>query len=425
MNLFNPKLTIALLFCIVKGAFCQSITPNGQKSFNFFYVKATSQLQVDINKAEINAFKADFEAKSKAQKYSSKYLLGNIFHFKKEYHKSCTLYEEALKYANKSQQISLKNNLAYSYFLVNKTRQALLFAKEVLHERVKSKHQYLYLVYGIIAKVHAKQGKLDSAKHYFSKAIKAIPASHKDKVVGGFLAAQADMYAQNGRPDLAENLYKKSLKHEKTPYKKAETFVKLAVAHAKTNRYHQAQQYIALAQNESSELNIKAQILKLESDMYYKQGNYAQLEQSYNNFKVLMNGRGNLLGADRSQYYAIDEQIYHQVEVLKNKLAHKEDTTTTMNWWWQLGLWSLTLSIAGTMALLAWHKTTEQATEVETTPDNLVLATPTKKDIKASDLKYSLKISHKATKVRTIGTKSDNEEVFAFLRNSRYRPPKT
>lgn len=422
MNLFNPKLTLVplLCICIVRAAFCQSVTQSEKKTFGFFYNKASQQLNQNLDSAYIYATKA-LDVAYYNQRWSAYFLLGLIAKKKKQHSESIILYKRAIELTKeKSNKLYIQSNLANDYFEQGLYKQSLYYARLVLAKTQGKNKQYLYNTYGIIAKCHSKQDAIDSAKHYFAKAIAAIPPTHT-KVMGGFLAAKGDMYAENGKTTEALRLYKQSLEHETKPYVRAETCLKIAEAHTKAKRYARAKPYITQAQTTSNQMHIRAKALKLQAMAAYNAKDLPALNTAHQDFKRLLNARGKLIGEDRTHYYNMYEVIYHQNEILKQSNAKKEKLVVSIEYW---GMWLLVVGAVG-LALFVVYRNPEFLGLTTLPETETIQPVDTKKDIRAIDVKYSLSVSHKSAKIRSLDTKSEKEELFDFLRSSKYRPPKT
>lgn len=422
MNLFNPKLTLVPLLCIclciVSAAFCQ----NEKKTFGFFYNKASQQLNQDLDSAYMYATSA-LDLATDNQRWSGYFLLGLVHKKKKEYYRGIFLYKKALSSTNnKTYILYTKNNIANSYLEINKLDKAIAYSRQILKEAPKG-YKYLYDALGIIAKCYSKQKKLDSATHYFNKAISFIPKQAYSQEISGFLTAQADMYAENSKVTEALRLYKQSLEHETKPYERAETCLKIGEAHINAQRYQAAQPYIAQAQTTSNQMHIRAKALKLQAAIAYNAKDLPALNVAHQNFKKLLNARGKLKGQDRVMYYNMYEVIYHQNETLKQTNAKKENLVVSIEYW---GMWLLALGAVGLacwlmyrnpefLALVALPGTeTLELQPVDTTP----------KEIKAIDLKYSLNVTHRNRNPHKPPTTGNDGNTVNKLRRSRYRPYK-
>ena len=187
-------LTVMLSFALVSASFSQSVRVDQQKKFNFFYEQAVKCMQSDIDSAYVSAIKASVLAVSREQNYHVNYALGRISNSKKEWKNSNLFYNKALVFANQSQANDLKSNIADNLIELKQYNRALTYAREAVSYSYKAKDEYIYYTYGVIAKAHGKEGRLDSMVYYFDKAMNLIPVKHDKhgKVTAGFLVAKAN-----------------------------------------------------------------------------------------------------------------------------------------------------------------------------------------------------------------------------------------
>lgn len=425
MKRLNPKLLIITLvfsmFLPVRAIHAQSVS----ESFNFFYNKATHLLNKNLDSAYVCATQS-LGIASKKQRWAGYFLLGLVHKKKKQYHQSILLYQQAIELANEQKdKLYMYNNLANVLFEAGILDQAKEYIQKVKVYREQVKHTYLYNTYGIIAKVHSKRNNLDSAKYYFSKAVKAIPHAHKPNVMGGFLSAQGDMYARFGFANKATALHNQSLAYEKKPYKRAETYTKLAELLTKAKNYSKAKALLTLALKESKELYIQTQVLKLIAENHYQQGNQDKLKVTYTRLKALLSeNRNKLLGDDRVHYFGIQDDIHAKLERLE---IQKEMLMAALRHW---GMLVVVLGVSALVLFVAWHRPDlldirfPETEQLEPKLQFVEAPTQEKGEIRAVDLKYSLKVAHIGRpNPKTKAENKDTDEMFSMLRSSSFRPP--
>lgn len=377
----------------------------------------------DIRQAMDNALRANVMAVNQAQRYESNYLLGYIYHYKKEFAKSSEYYEKALIYASEDQSISLKNNLIDNYLRTGITdfKKVMSYARTVLRNKIDKKSPYTCNAYGIIGKLYSRQKKIDSSSFYIQRAIKAIPKLHdSDKqIMAGFLATKADVFAENSYLDSAIVFYKQAVSLQETGYKKCEYLLNIANCYTKKSQVSQAQKYLSktkglLGNNLHNQMRLYELTAVIQAEKEDRKGldaTYARVE------KLIEVNNETLTKADMKKYFAMQKNISDKQKYLAT-MAQKRiqlQAKTFLNIIFSLFAVIIVSSIYTLyqrsrskklqvkLALSQAQTTVQSKKNLKSKQDEKV-----KKDIKAWEMKTSLKVSHigKFQKTREINKSS-------------------
>lgn len=269
-------IALSLTLCIISVSFSQSVRVRGQKKFKNLCIKANELMSSDLDSAYYCIEKATVIAKG-AQFWDAYFLKGLIQYQKREYNNSVSSYTVALDYAKKSLVLYTKTNIANSLYEAGRLNEAKRLAEHV------AKHDtspYKYNILGVLAKIHGKQGRLDSSEYFFSKAINEIPQAHdkNGKVTAGFLVAQADMYTSFGKVNIAINMYKRSLNLQQTPYEYCEVYVNLAKCLLLRKNYKKARVYLERAfELKKMPQHCKVKALQVRLELEYELERYEKM----------------------------------------------------------------------------------------------------------------------------------------------------
>ena len=145
---------------------------------------------------------------------------------------------------------------------------------------------------GVLAKIYGKQGRLDSSKYFFSKAVSVIPKSHNKngRVEAGFLVAQADMYGSFGKVDIAISLYKKSLTLQQAPYEYCNVFTSLAKCYLIKKQYNEVRKYTErVFELEKKPVYCQVKALQVKLEMEYELSRYEDVKATCQVLNSLVN----------------------------------------------------------------------------------------------------------------------------------------
>jgi len=278
------------------------------------YEKASKALKTNLDSADIYAVKA-LRLASDKEVWKAYFLQGLISKKRKEYNRSINLYKLSIKYTpNASNKLYVFNNLANVFFESGQYEKAEPFANKVKMHREKTKHPYLYNSLGVLAKIHAKKGRLDSAKYYFAKAISLIPYDHDrdGQTTAGFVVAKADMYCDAAQYDAAIVLYQQAVDLQKTPYDRCETHLSIAKCLLLQGKYRKVKEYLDKAYKlQGDYLRCQVQVLRLRLDLEYKMKKLREVEATCETLASLVDNSS--ITQDKELYNDIQRQIQRKL----------------------------------------------------------------------------------------------------------------
>lgn len=329
MNYFKPLLLltfIALLFSIrdVNG---QDVTLKKKKSFSFFYGKASDQLNNNLDSANIYAMKA-LRYAGKDQVWHVHFLQALVFKKKREYHQSIDYYNLAMQNAKtRMDSMYTHNNLANAYYEAGKYKTAYKLAQKVVKYYKEINYTRIYDTYGIIAKLHSKSHRLDSAQHYFNKATNAIPTSHDNnkQITAEFLALKGGMYKENNKLDSAIVFYQEATQLQKTSYKRCEYFLNLADCYIRQSNFVASESYLEQAQKiVGNNFHNQIRLLQRIANIQAQKEQRKKLQVTYTEVQQLISANaGKLTNADLKMYITIQNDIHQKQQNLAAKAERK------------------------------------------------------------------------------------------------------
>jgi len=412
----------------------QNASNQSKKDFDFYYDQARKQVQNSVEDAEMSMMEAFGYAKTYTQKYKAYFMMGYISYQKKEHAKCIKFYKKALQFTNNlGTEVYVKNNIANNYLAINDLKQASKYVLEIIKVSKRTNYNRLYNTIGVLAKIHAKQDRLDSAKFFLNQAMAAIPKSHdKDKqVTAGFLEAKANMYKDFSQYDTAIAIYQQAINLQKAPYKKCEYLIGIAECHAKQNNITEAKKILAdAAPLLGKHLHNQAQHIRISALLGYN-----DLDSLHKKINLLISDNEQKLSKkDMKAYTDIRDKIQDKRQIKVEKKANLRLAALLIFSF----IFLVTLGLVWRVSKKLTARTQEykaafesQKTETPRAGKSSLQAQKTtkKREIKASEIKHRLKyeVVEKTKNVSFVNRIQKEEELLELserLQSTSYWPRK-